>query len=113
MPRLTIAIGSRPKKPARENCHAPGTERTRRYGDSTGSSVHTGAVPGRVFHLVLGVVLLTPAAGCSSSEPDRPDEPAPRVAMSFSQHRIDEGSDRANLRVVNETDRPAQVTEIG
>ena len=62
---------------------------------------------------MLGVVLLTPLAGCSSDEPGRADDPAPRVAMSFSQHRIDEGSDRANLRVVNETDRPAQVTEIG
>ena len=68
---------------------------------------------GRLLCLLAGVVLLTPLAGCSSAEPDGPDEPAPRVAMSFSQHRIDEGSDRANLRVVNETDRPAQVTEIG
>jgi hypothetical protein len=62
---------------------------------------------------VAAVVLLTPSAGCSSEGSERPDEPAPRVAMSFSQHRIDEGSERANLRVVNETDRPAQVTEIG
>ena len=70
-------------------------------------------MPGRLHYLLLGVVLLTPFGGCSSADPDRPDEPAPRVAMSFSQHRIDEGSDRANLRVVNDTDRPAQVTEIG
>jgi hypothetical protein len=62
---------------------------------------------------VLGVVLLTPVAGCSDGESDRPEAPAPRVAMSFSQHRVDEGSDRANLRVVNEADEPAQVTEIG
>ena len=68
---------------------------------------------GRFFCLLAGVVLLTPLAGCSSAEPDGPDEPAPQVAMSFSQHRVDEGSDRANLRVVNETDRAAQVTEIG
>jgi hypothetical protein len=70
-------------------------------------------VPGRLLYLLLGVVLLTSVAGCSSGSPDKPDEPAPRVEMSFSQHRIDEGSDRANLRVVNDSDRPAQVTEIG
>ena len=58
------------------------------------------------------MVLLTSVAGCSSDDAATPDAP-PAVAMSFSQHRIDEGSDRANLRVVNESDEAAQVTEIG
>ncbi|MET1058893.1 MAG: hypothetical protein ABWX84_04820 [Nocardioides sp.] len=70
-------------------------------------------MPGRLLCLLLGVVLLTSVTGCSSDSAGDSEEPAPRVEMSFSQHRIDEGSDRANLRVVNDSDRPAQVTEIG
>ena len=113
MPRLTIAIGSRPKKPARENCQAPGTERTRRYGDSTGPSVHTGPVPGRLVYLLLGVVLLTSVAGCSSDDADRPDAPAP------GRDVLQPAPDRRRQRPrqppggQREPTRPAQVTEIG
>jgi hypothetical protein len=56
---------------------------------------------------------VTLAAACSADGGDGTSRPAPDVEMSFSQHRIDEGSARANLRVVNNGDEPAEVTEIG
>ena len=42
-----------------------------------------------------------------------PTGPPLDVTLSWSQHRIDEGSARANLRVVNDRDEDLRVTEIG
>lgn len=61
---------------------------------------------------LVAVLLL---AGCSSEgETTAPPEPAPEVAFSVSQHRADENTPRANLRVVNlDEERPVEVTAIG
>ena len=59
------------------------------------------------------MAFVTLASACSAGDDDGTSPPAPDVEMSFSQHRIDEGSARANLRVVNNGDEPAEVTEIG
>lgn len=61
---------------------------------------------------LVAVLLL---AGCSpEAETAPPPEPAPQVTFSVSQHRADENTPRANLRVVNlDEERPVEVTAIG
>lgn len=64
--------------------------------------------------LVGALVLLL--AACSGHDPAEPDAPAPDfegVSLSFIQLRLDEGSDFAQLRVVNESQKALQVTGVG
>jgi len=64
----------------------------------------------RIAALLLTVVL----AGCTQQADAPTAEPAPDVAFSVSQHRVDENTPVANLRVVNlDEDRPVDVTEVG
>lgn len=59
------------------------------------------------------LVTLALLAACTGDPPPT-TAPAPEVTFSFSQHRVDENSPRANLRVVNlDPERPLEVTAIG
>lgn len=58
------------------------------------------------------IVLLAGCTGTASSpEPER--EPGPDVSLSFIQQRVDEGTARAQLRVVNHEDQDLHVTGVG
>jgi hypothetical protein len=51
--------------------------------------------------------------GCTGEDEPAPRRDPPELTLSFSQHRIDEGSARANLRVVSGEVEDTRVTAIG
>ncbi|RYP87006.1 hypothetical protein EKO23_06930 [Nocardioides guangzhouensis] len=61
------------------------------------------------------VLLAAMPVGCSTESEMRGDPTGPPldVSLSWSQHRVDEGSARANLRVVNHGGQDLPVTAIG
>jgi hypothetical protein len=67
--------------------------------------------------LPFGAALLATAlvlGGCTDQpDADSPPAPAPRVRLSFTQLLPDEGTHKALLRVVNESDDPLPITGAG
>lgn len=68
---------------------------------------------GHLLVVVLASMLLV--SGCHDQPQRRttPDPTPPAVGLSFIQQRIDEGTTRGNLRVINEENKPLVVTRIG
>lgn len=63
------------------------------------------------WSVILLVCLL--AAACTSEVPQQQPEKPPAVTLSFTQLRIDEGTPRAQLRVVNHENTDIAVTGLG
>ncbi len=66
---------------------------------------------GRLLAALVG--LLAVSSGCSGSDDPAPSSPPPEVTLSFTQLLPDEGTRKALLRVVNESDEPLPVTGAG
>ena len=66
---------------------------------------------GRLLAALAG--LLAVSSGCSGSDDPAPSSAPPEVTLSFTQLLPDEGTRKALLRVVNESDEPLPVTGAG
>lgn len=66
----------------------------------------------RATSLNVTVTALLVVTGCSSASQGT-DATAAQVRLSVSQHRVDDGTDVANLRVINQEDRTVEVSAIG
>ena len=75
----------------------------------------TRSVPGaRPRHalVALGFAVLVLVGGCTTTPEPATDE-STAISLSFIQQRIDEGTSRAQLRVINHADQSVTVTRIG
>lgn len=66
--------------------------------------------------LVLALAMLVAVSGCGGDDGTAPGDPAgppSGVSLSFIQLRVDEGTSRAQLRVINDSDVELTVTGVG
>lgn len=68
----------------------------------------------RLSHtVVIGLAVVLTFGSCSPPADQPPSAPPPRITLSFIQQRIDEGTPRAQLRVVNRSPDAVTVTGVG